>query len=99
MGGFGDGAAKQAGGKNRQLFKHTDCKREWSANVEFFGGGFVGGVDGAKLNCQGRRSALQSWIMTETVEEKAKARRAIVILYLCMIVGIGLPIVLYFALR
>jgi len=31
--------------------------------------------------------------------EKRKARRAILILYLCMIVGIGLPIVLYFALR
>jgi len=37
--------------------------------------------------------------MTATDEEKAKGRRAIVILWLCMIVSIGLPIVLYFALR
>jgi len=32
-------------------------------------------------------------------EEKKKADRAIVILYISMIVGIGLPIILYFLLR
>ena len=36
VGGFGDGAAKQPGGENRQLVKHRNCKREWSADVEFF---------------------------------------------------------------
>jgi hypothetical protein len=37
--------------------------------------------------------------MSATEVEKKKARRAILILYTCMIVGVGLPIVLYFALR
>lgn len=37
--------------------------------------------------------------MPVTEEEKRKARRAILILYISMIVGIGLPIILYFALR
>ena len=37
--------------------------------------------------------------MDPSDEEKRKARRAIVILYTCMIVGIGLPILLYFVLR
>jgi hypothetical protein len=37
--------------------------------------------------------------MAATDEEKAKARRAVVILYVCMAVGVGLPILLYFALR
>jgi len=35
--GFGDGAAEQAGSDNRQLIEHRDCKREQSADVEFFG--------------------------------------------------------------
>ena len=37
--------------------------------------------------------------MPATDQEKTKARRAIFILYTCMIVGIGLPILLYFVLR
>jgi len=37
--------------------------------------------------------------MNVTDGEKAKARRAILILYTLMIVGIGLPIILYFILR
>jgi hypothetical protein len=37
--------------------------------------------------------------MTATDEEKIKARRAIVVLYACMIVGIGVPIALYFLWR
>lgn len=40
-----------------------------------------------------------SLVNPPTNEEKKKAYRVIVILYLCMILGIGLPIVLYFALR
>ena len=42
---------------------------------------------------------MQCRFMSTTDEETKKARRAIVILYICMIVGIGLPIILYFALR
>jgi len=38
MSGLGDRAAKQAGGENRQLIEHRDCKRERSSDVEFFGG-------------------------------------------------------------
>jgi hypothetical protein len=37
--------------------------------------------------------------MDATEEEKAKARRAIIILYACVFAGLALPIVLYFALR
>jgi len=37
--------------------------------------------------------------MNVTEEEKAKARRAIRILYIFMILGTGLPILLYFILR
>jgi hypothetical protein len=37
--------------------------------------------------------------MNVTEEEKVKARRAILILYIFMILGIGLPIILYFILR
>jgi len=37
--------------------------------------------------------------MPVTDKEKTQARRAIFILYICMIVGIGLPILLYFILR
>jgi len=99
VGGLGDGTAKQAGSENRQLFEHRDCKREWRENVEFFGGGFVGEADGAKLVCQESHSRMLWRSMDLTDEEKKKARRAILILYTCMIVGIGLPIILYFALR
>jgi hypothetical protein len=53
----------------------------------------------AKLVCQLSDRVMDWRIMTASDEEKAKARRAIVILWFCMIVGIGLPIVLYFALR
>jgi len=37
--------------------------------------------------------------MAEIDETKTKARRAITLLYICMAVGIGLPIALYFTLR
>jgi len=37
--------------------------------------------------------------MPSTDEEKTQARRVVFILYICMIVGIGLPILLYFVLR
>jgi hypothetical protein len=53
----------------------------------------------AKFVCQARNHVMDWRIMAATDEEKAKARRAIVILYICMLVGVGLPIVLYFALR
>jgi hypothetical protein len=46
-----------------------------------------------------RPGALQWAAMSDNDEEKKKAHRAISILYVCMIVGIGLPILLYFALR
>ena len=52
----------------------------------------------AKLVCQGRSGVMDWPTMAATDEEKAKARRVIVTLYICMIVGIGLPILLYFAL-
>lgn len=51
-----------------------------------------------------RLSAVGEWtemapVNPPTDEDKKQVRRAIVILYTCMILGIGLPIVLYLALR
>jgi hypothetical protein len=40
-----------------------------------------------------------SRVMEAPDADKAKARRAIFILYACMIGGVALPIILYFALR
>jgi hypothetical protein len=37
--------------------------------------------------------------MDESTTEKAKARRAILILYVMMAIGIGLPVVLFIVLR
>lgn len=61
---------------------------------------FVGrGLGASELVCQSREADLFLPCMSATEEEKKKARRAILILYTCMILGIGLPIILYFALR
>ncbi len=57
------------------------------------------GRAGQNLDCQSRNPTGIDIFMPVTDEEKTKARRAIVILYICMITGIGLPILLYFILR
>jgi len=98
MGSFGHRAAEQTGSENRQLIEHRNCKREPSVNVEFF-------EDGAmrrhrdEIGLSHTRPCLQWLDMPATDEEKAKARRAIFILYACMVLGVGLPILLYFLLR
>jgi hypothetical protein len=92
MGSFGNRATKQAGCENGQLREHTVSKRYLHDDVEFF-------ERGTNWFVRGRIPVMQCRIMSPSDKEKAGAQRAIAILYIGMIIGIGLPIVLYFALR